>query len=105
MLRPATAPPRAAAAPTSRNCRYNPRMTDRPRRISRALLSVSDKTGLIDFARALTSYGIELVSTGGTRKALAEAGLAVIDVAALTGFPELMDGRVKTLHPAVHGGL
>jgi phosphoribosylaminoimidazolecarboxamide formyltransferase / IMP cyclohydrolase len=80
-------------------------MTDRPRRISRALLSVSDKTGLIDFARALTSYGIELVSTGGTRKALAEASLAVIDVAALTGFPELMDGRVKTLHPAVHGGL
>jgi phosphoribosylaminoimidazolecarboxamide formyltransferase/IMP cyclohydrolase len=80
-------------------------MTDQPRRISRALLSVSDKTGLVDFARALAGYGVELVSTGGTRKALAEAGLAVIDVSALTGIPEMMDGRVKTLHPAIHGGL
>src|SRR5512133_1689960 len=75
------------------------------RRVSRALLSVSDKTGLVDFARALAERGIELVSTGGTRKALADAGLAVLDVADLTGFPEMMDGRVKTLHPAVHGGL
>ena len=80
-------------------------MTDHLRRISRALLSVSDKTGLVDFARALTERGIELVSTGGTRKALADAGLAVLDVADLTGFPEMMDGRVKTLHPKVHGGL
>ena len=75
------------------------------RRVTRALLSVSDKTGLIDFARALSALGIELVSTGGTRKALADAGLAVKDVADLTGFPEMMDGRVKTLHPRVHGGL
>ncbi len=75
------------------------------RRISRALISVSDKTGLIDFARALAGHGIELVSTGGTRKALADAGLPARDVSDLTGFPEMMDGRVKTLHPAVHGGL
>jgi phosphoribosylaminoimidazolecarboxamide formyltransferase/IMP cyclohydrolase len=75
------------------------------RRITRALLSVSDKTGLTEFARALAGYGIELVSTGGTAKALKEAGLKVIDVADLTGFPEMMDGRVKTLHPNVHGGL
>jgi len=79
-------------------------MTDL-RRITRALLSVSDKTGLIDFARALAGHGIELVSTGGTRKALADAGLAVRDVSDVTGFPEMMDGRVKTLHPKVHGGL
>jgi phosphoribosylaminoimidazolecarboxamide formyltransferase/IMP cyclohydrolase len=75
------------------------------RRIARALISVSDKTGLIDFARALAGFGIELVSTGGTRKALAEAGLAVKDVSDLTLFPEMMDGRLKTLHPKVHGGL
>jgi phosphoribosylaminoimidazolecarboxamide formyltransferase / IMP cyclohydrolase len=75
------------------------------KRVSRALLSVSDKTGLLDFARALQRRGIELVSTGGTRRALAEAGLPVRDVSDLTGFPEMMDGRVKTLHPAVHGGL
>jgi phosphoribosylaminoimidazolecarboxamide formyltransferase/IMP cyclohydrolase len=73
--------------------------------MQRALLSVSDKTGLIDFARALTARGIELLSTGGTAKALREAGMEVRDVADLTGFPEMMDGRVKTLHPAVHGGL
>ncbi len=80
-------------------------MTTHPRRIARALLSVSDKSGLVDFARALHALDIELVSTGGTRKALAEAGLPVKDVADLTGFPEMMDGRVKTLHPTVHGGL
>jgi phosphoribosylaminoimidazolecarboxamide formyltransferase/IMP cyclohydrolase len=80
-------------------------MTDDLRRISRALLSVSDKAGLVDFARALADQGVELISTGGTRKALADAGLAVRDVADVTGFPEMMDGRVKTLHPAVHGGL
>jgi len=80
-------------------------MNDQPRHIRRALLSVSDKTGLVEFARALASRGIELVSTGGTAKALKDAGLTVIDVAELTGFPEMMDGRVKTLHPKVHGGL
>src|SRR6202043_1989605 len=80
-------------------------MTDQPRRVTRALLSVSDKSGLVEFARALAGHGVELVSTGGTRKALADAGLKVIDVAELTGSPEMMDGRVKTLHPKVHGGL
>jgi len=80
-------------------------MTDHPRRVLRALLSVSDKSGLIDFARALASFGIELISTGGTKSALAAAGLKVLDVSDLTGFPEMMDGRVKTLHPGVHGGL
>jgi phosphoribosylaminoimidazolecarboxamide formyltransferase / IMP cyclohydrolase len=80
-------------------------MPSHPRRITRALLSVSDKSGLVDFARQLASYGVELVSTGGTAKALKEAGLAVKDVSELTGFPEMMDGRVKTLHPKVHGGL
>ena len=79
-------------------------MTDL-RRIGRALISVSDKSGLIDFARALFGHGIELISTGGTAKAIADAGLKVRDVADLTGFPEMMDGRVKTLHPKVHGGL
>ena len=80
-------------------------MTEQLRRVSRALISVSDKTGVVDFARALTGHGIELVSTGGTRKTLSDAGLKVLDVSDLTGFPEMMDGRVKTLHPAVHGGL
>ncbi|PPD07866.1 MAG: bifunctional phosphoribosylaminoimidazolecarboxamide formyltransferase/inosine monophosphate cyclohydrolase, partial [Methylocystis sp.] len=75
------------------------------RHVSRALISVSDKTGLVEFARVLATHGVELVSTGGTRKALAEAGLAVRDVADLTQFPEMMDGRLKTLHPKVHGGL
>ena len=73
--------------------------------VRRALLSVSDKTGLEDFAKALAGHGVELVSTGGTAKALRAAGLEVADVADLTGFPEMMDGRVKTLHPVVHGGL
>ena len=80
-------------------------MTEDLRRASRALISVSDKSGIVEFARALAGYGIELVSTGGTREALGKAGLAVTDIAELTGFPEMMDGRVKTLHPAVHGGL
>jgi phosphoribosylaminoimidazolecarboxamide formyltransferase/IMP cyclohydrolase len=80
-------------------------MTDHPRRVTRALLSVSDKTGLTEFARALIDHGVELVSTGGTAKAIAAAGLKVRDVSELTGFPEMMDGRVKTLHPKVHGGL
>ena len=80
-------------------------MPHRPRRATRALISVSDKTGLIELATALRNRGVELVSTGGTAKAIAAAGLPVKDVADLTGFPEMMDGRVKTLHPAVHGGL
>ena len=80
-------------------------MPARIRKIARALLSVSDKSGLVDFARALAQTGVALVSTGGTKKALSEAGLKVADIAELTGFPEMMDGRVKTLHPKVHGGI
>ncbi len=80
-------------------------MTEHLRRVTRALISVSDKAGIVEFARALAGYGIELISTGGTRKALSEAGLAVRDVSELTGFADMLDGRVKTLHPAVHGGL
>ena len=75
------------------------------KRIQRALLSVTDKTGLVEFAQALAGYGVELVSTGGTARALREAGLIVKDISELTGFPEMLDGRVKTLHPKVHGGL
>jgi len=74
-------------------------------RITRGLLSVSDKSGLVELGRALARHGVELVSTGGTARALREAGLEVRDVSDLTGFPEMMDGRVKTLHPMVHGGL
>ena len=73
--------------------------------IRRALISVSDKTGLIEFARNLTALGIEIISTGGTAKSLQAAGIAVTDVSRVTGFPEIMDGRVKTLHPKIHGGL
>ena len=73
--------------------------------IRRALLSVSDKTGLVAFAKVLAEHGVELLSTGGTARLLAEAGLAVVEVADYTGFPEMLDGRVKTLHPKVHGGL
>ncbi len=76
-----------------------------PVTIRRALLSVSDKTGLVELARALAARGVELLSTGGTAKAIREAGLEVRDVSDVTGFPEMMDGRVKTLHPVVHGGL
>jgi len=74
-------------------------------KIERALLSVSDKTGLVEFANALTGRGIKILSTGGTARALQEAGITVTDVAEHTGFPEMMDGRLKTLHPKVHGGL
>ena len=73
--------------------------------VKRALISVSDKTGLVEAAKALSQMGVELVSTGGTRKAIADAGLAVKDISDLTSFPEMMDGRVKTLHPVVQGGL
>src|SRR5438128_9783115 len=74
-------------------------------KIRRALLSVSDKTGLTALAQALAEMGVELISTGGTRKALTEAGLAVRDISEVTGFPEILDGRVKTLHPRIHGGI
>jgi phosphoribosylaminoimidazolecarboxamide formyltransferase/IMP cyclohydrolase len=73
--------------------------------VRRALISVSDKTGLVETAQALATAGVELVSTGGTRAAIAAGGLAVRDISELTGFPEMMDGRVKTLHPIVHGAL
>jgi phosphoribosylaminoimidazolecarboxamide formyltransferase/IMP cyclohydrolase len=75
------------------------------RPIRRALLSVTDKTGLVEFARVLASFGVDLISTGGTSRALREAGLTVRDISELTGFPEMLDGRVKTLHPKVHGGI
>ncbi|MCL1916195.1 MAG: IMP cyclohydrolase [Desulfovibrionaceae bacterium] len=73
--------------------------------VKRALLSVTDKSGLVEFASFLSGRGVDLVSTGGTFKALREAGLAVTEVSALTGFPEMLGGRVKTLHPKVHGGI
>src|SRR5450432_1440856 len=74
-------------------------------RIQRAILSVTDKTGLIDFARQLSGLGVELISTGGTAKLLRDSGIAVKDISEFTGFPEMLDGRVKTLHPKVHGGI
>src|SRR5678816_2588431 len=73
--------------------------------IKRALISVSDKTGIIDFARNLKQFNVEIISTGGTAKPLRDAGIDVRDISDVTGFPEMMDGRVKTLHPRVHGGL
>ena len=75
------------------------------RHIRRALISVSDKTGIVDFARELSRFNVEIISTGGTAKTLRDAGIAVRDISEITGFPEMMDGRVKTLHPRVHGGL
>jgi len=74
-------------------------------KIRRALVSVHDKTGVVELARALAGFGVEILSTGGTAKLLREAGVAVRDVAEVTGFPEMMDGRVKTLHPKIHGGI
>src|SRR6266571_5512605 len=74
-------------------------------KIRRALISVSDKTGIIDFAQELKSFGVEIISTGGTAKALRDAGIEVRDVSDVTGFPEMMDGRIKTLHPKIHGAL
>ena len=73
--------------------------------VRRALISVSDKTGLAEFAAALAAHGVEIVSTGGSARTIAEAGVPVREVSELTGFPEMMDGRVKTLHPAVHGAI
>src|SRR6266576_774203 len=75
------------------------------RKIRRALISVSDKTGIVDFARALKDFDVEIISTGGTAKALRDAGVEVRDVSDVTGFPEMMDGRIKTLHPKIHGAL
>src|SRR5207302_6706272 len=80
-------------------------MTLSPRPIRRALISVSDKTGLVPFARGLAAHGVALVSTGNTARTIAEAGLPVTEVVTVTGSPEMLDGRVKTLHPAIHGGL
>jgi phosphoribosylaminoimidazolecarboxamide formyltransferase / IMP cyclohydrolase len=80
-------------------------MSRSPSRIQRAILSVTDKTGLVDFSRQLSGLGIELISTGGTAKLLRDSGIAVKDISELTGFPEMLDGRVKTLHPKVHGGI
>lgn len=75
------------------------------KKIERAIVSVTDKKGIVEFARSLTSFGIEILSTGGTAKALREGGLDVVDISTYTGFPEMLDGRVKTLHPKVHGGI
>jgi len=74
-------------------------------KIRRALLSVSDKEGLVELARELAGFEVEIISTGGTAKALKEAGIEVVDVSQVTGFPEMLDGRVKTLHPKIHGGI
>src|SRR5262252_5535531 len=74
-------------------------------KVQRAILSVTDKSGLVDFAHKLASLKVELVSTGGTAKLLRDSGIPVRDISDLTGFPEMMDGRVKTLHPKVHGGI
>ena len=73
--------------------------------VKRALISVSDKTGIVEFARGLHELGVEIISTGGTMKTIAEAGIPVKSVSEITGFPEMMDGRVKTLHPKIHGVL
>ena len=98
--------PNSAAANVAAHAPDAAHVTDAGlRRITRALLSVTDKTGLVEFARALAKHNVELVSTGGTAKALRDAGLDVRDISGLTNFPEMLDGRVKTLHPKVHGGI
>ncbi len=74
-------------------------------KIKRALISVTDKTGIAEFAKALYEMGVEIISTGGTARVIREAGISVIDVSEVTGFPEMLDGRVKTLHPKIHGGI
>src|SRR5271155_3240160 len=89
---------------TSRANRFAP-VASEDVQVARALLSVSDKTGLVEFARGLAELGIEIVSTGGTARELSEAGLEVRQISDLTGFPEIMDGRVKTLHPKLYSGL
>ncbi|MBI3933976.1 MAG: bifunctional phosphoribosylaminoimidazolecarboxamide formyltransferase/IMP cyclohydrolase, partial [Acidobacteria bacterium] len=74
-------------------------------KLARALISVTDKTGIVEFARGLGKWGVEIISTGNTAKQLREAGVVVKDISEITGMPEMLDGRVKTLHPAVHGGI
>jgi phosphoribosylaminoimidazolecarboxamide formyltransferase/IMP cyclohydrolase len=74
-------------------------------KIERAIISVTDKTGVVDFARSLAGFGVQILSTGGTAKAMRDGGVTVTDISEYTGFPEMLDGRVKTLHPKVHGGL
>jgi phosphoribosylaminoimidazolecarboxamide formyltransferase/IMP cyclohydrolase len=74
-------------------------------KVARALVSVSDKAGVVDFCRALAALGVQILSTGGTAKSLKDAGVPVVEVSAYTGFPEMLDGRVKTLHPKIHGGI
>ena len=80
-------------------------MSNHQARIKRAILSVTDKTGLVEFARKLSDLRVELISTGGTAQLLRQSGINVKDISELTGFPEMLDGRVKTLHPKVHGGI
>src|SRR3979490_836428 len=80
-------------------------MSESAAKIQRAILSVTDKSGLVEFARKLSNLGVELISTGGTAKLLRDSGIAARDISELTGFPEMLDGRVKTLHPKVHGGI
>ncbi|MBW1763854.1 MAG: IMP cyclohydrolase, partial [Deltaproteobacteria bacterium] len=75
------------------------------KKIKRAVISVTDKSGVVEFAKSLSELGVQILSTGGTAKAIREGGIPVIDIAEYTGFPEMLDGRVKTLHPKVHGGL
>ena len=75
------------------------------KKIERALISVTDKSGVVDFAKALSKFGVKILSTGGTAKTLRDGGVSVTDISTYTGFPEMMDGRIKTLHPKVHGGL
>ena len=75
------------------------------KKIERAIISVTDKSGVVDFARSLSKFGVQILSTGGTAKALRDGGVSVTDISEYTGFPEMMDGRIKTLHPKVHGGL
>ncbi len=75
------------------------------KKIERAIISVTDKSGVVDFARSLSNFGVQILSTGGTAKALRDGGVSVTDISEYTGFPEMMDGRIKTLHPKVHGGL
>src|SRR3984957_19360077 len=83
----------------------NPVAMTVPHKIARAIISVSDKSGLVELAKQLTAHGVEILSTGGSAKKLQEAGIKVVEVGDYTGFPEMMDGRVKTLHPKIHGGL
>jgi phosphoribosylaminoimidazolecarboxamide formyltransferase/IMP cyclohydrolase len=84
---------------------FEVRKEQRMGKINRAIISLSDKTGITDFARDLQRFGVEILSTGGTAKTLRESGLTIMDVSEYTGFPEMLDGRVKTLHPKIHGGL